>query len=339
MDEATAPSSEFLLRHVWVGRGMRRAAGWFLQQGGDLAQPGRSDRPSAGRGVPGTPPACKARARLSPPTAGLGAGSAAWGPRAPGSSHRSSARIGPSRRFPGSWAPARAVAASSSPGPAAPAAVASGGAALRAPGTERTPEPGRRPLAGWGGGGGAAAAPSLPASRPASSRARGASALALTSPPGVLLWPLGPHPATSQHHGSPPGAPLLPRPGSARSTPAPTSQVPAPGSVLAQSCCPPSLGKSAPRVAPPELLSPLVQATLPHTCDLPKNPSPSSAGCRPLTQSPHPCLSICRPGCLLPPTPSQPLLLLTPHPVLPPTLTRLPDPSWASRPCPLPPWS
>lgn len=58
-----------------------------------------SDHPSAGTGVPGTPPACGARARLCPPTAGRDAGSAAPGPRAPGSSRRASARAGPSRRL------------------------------------------------------------------------------------------------------------------------------------------------------------------------------------------------------------------------------------------------
>ena len=75
--------------------------GWrLLELGGHLAQPERSDHPSAGLGVPGTPPACESRARLSPPTAGLGAGSAARGPRAPGNSHRSSVGGGPSRSLP-----------------------------------------------------------------------------------------------------------------------------------------------------------------------------------------------------------------------------------------------
>lgn len=64
--------------------------------------------------------------------AGRGAGSAAPGPRAPGSTTRSSAARAPSGASQASWAPAWPAAAFSFPSPAGPAAVAGSGAARSA---------------------------------------------------------------------------------------------------------------------------------------------------------------------------------------------------------------
>lgn len=96
---------------------------------------------SGGRGVWGAggrrrrpggaedPARCGAGARLSPPTAGRGAGSAARGPRASGSATAPPRAPAPRRASRAPWAPARPAAASSFPSPAAPAAVAGRGAA------------------------------------------------------------------------------------------------------------------------------------------------------------------------------------------------------------------
>lgn len=147
--------------------GLGKGYAWLwrlLQLGRRLDAAGAPGSPLRRPGVLGTPPAREAGALLSPPPAGRGAGSAARGPRAPGSARRlprARRPLAAPPRLPGRL-----------PGPPPPLPLAAPRRLPHSPAAEqrRAPQvPGaggsgaRDPAAGWGGGGGAAAAPSVPA--------------------------------------------------------------------------------------------------------------------------------------------------------------------------------
>lgn len=138
---------EFLLRrrHERVGEG---CAGWRRRTLG--RRPGGAEDPER----------WEAGARLSPPTAGRGAGSAARGPRAPGSATGSLARACPSRRLPGSLGACPARGRLFLPSPRGACRSRRQRSSAERPGTERGRERGPGP------GGGAAAAAAVPAGRP-----------------------------------------------------------------------------------------------------------------------------------------------------------------------------